>query len=204
MDQALKDKRKFSFWFYDDLSHIIDNKLGNNMNIEQKEKSNGFIIIGAILIVLGALALSYQFVATVFSIYFIGTLLLIAGISQALHSFRVKRVGQTALWAIMGVLYVIAGLMSFIQPIAVSSALTLILSFLLVMSGITQLFGAIQNRILPNWQWLLVSGAITLILGLMIMAGWPNNSLWILGMFLGIDLIFQGWAYVTIGLKLKR
>lgn len=169
-----------------------------------KQKSGWFIIVGVILIVLGCLALGYQFIATVFSVYFIGSLLLIAGIVQAIHSFSIKGFGQTTLWAVMGILYIFIGLMSFFQPIAISSALTLVISFLLIMSGFTQIFAAFNNRNLPNWGWVLTSGIITLILGLIIISGWPYDSLWVLGMFLGIDLVFQGWAYVAIGFALKN
>ena len=93
-----------------------------------KHKANWFIVIGVILIVLGCLALGYQFMATVFSVYFIGSLLLIAGIIQVVHAFNIKGFGQTALWAIMGILYIFIGGMAFFQPIAVSSALTLLIS----------------------------------------------------------------------------
>ncbi|WP_294612731.1 HdeD family acid-resistance protein [uncultured Gilliamella sp.] len=169
-----------------------------------KQKSGWFILVGVILIVLGCLALGYQFIATVFSVYFIGTLLVIAGIAQALHSFSIKGFGQTALWAIMGILYIFIGLMSFFQPIAISSALTLVISFLLIMSGFTQILAAFNNRNLPSWGWILTSGIITLILGLIIISGWPYDSLWVLGMFLGVDLVFQGWAYIAIGFALKK
>ncbi|KFA58098.1 hypothetical protein GAPWKB11_1826 [Gilliamella apicola] len=179
--------------------------ISNENNVYNlKERSNWFILVGVILIILGSLALSYQFMATVFSVYFIGSLILIAGIAQALHSFRIKGFGQSALWAVMGILYIFIGLMSFFQPVAISSALTLVISFLLIMSGFTQIFAAMNNRNLPRWGWILTSGIITLILGFMIIAGWPYDSLWVLGMFLGIDLIFQGWAYVAIGFALKK
>ncbi|KDN10399.1 MULTISPECIES: HdeD family acid-resistance protein [unclassified Gilliamella] len=179
--------------------------ISNENNVYNlKEKSSWFILVGVILIILGSLALGYQFTATVFSVYFIGSLILMAGIAQALHSFRIKGFSQSALWAVMGVLYIFIGLMSFFQPVAVSSALTLVISFLLIMSGFTQIFAAMNNRNLPRWGWVLTSGIITLILGFMIIAGWPYDSLWVLGMFLGIDLIFQGWAYVAIGFALKK
>ncbi|MDF7670659.1 HdeD family acid-resistance protein [Orbaceae bacterium ESL0721] len=169
-----------------------------------RTKSNGFIAVGIILIILGVLALCYQFVATVFSVYFIGSLLFIAGIAQVYHSFQIKGFGYTALWAVLGVLYVVTGLLAFIEPIAVSSALTLVICFLLILSGVTQLIAAFNNRAYPRWGWWVFSGFITLLLGILIIAGWPANSLWVLGMFLGIDLIFQGWAYLTIGCALKR
>ncbi|TSJ87625.1 HdeD family acid-resistance protein [Gilliamella apicola] len=177
-----------------------------NENIIQsfKQKANWFIVIGIILIVLGCLALGYQFIATVFSVYFIGSLIFIAGIIQVIHSFNIKGLGQTALWAIMGILYIFIGLMSFFQPIAVSSALTLLISLLLTISGFAQIFAAMSNRNLPRWGWIIFSGIINIILGLMLMAGWPYDSIWVLGMFLGIDLVFQGFAYITIGSALKN
>ena len=177
-----------------------------NENIIQsfKQKANWFILIGIILIVLGCLALGYQFIATVFSVYFIGSLIFIAGIIQVIHSFNIKEFGQTALWAIMGILYIFIGLMSFFQPIAVSSALTLLISLLLTISGFTQIFAAMSNRNLPRWGWIIFSGIINIILGLILMAGWPYDSIWVLGMFLGIDLVFQGFAYITIGSALKN
>lgn len=175
----------------------------SDLSSQLKNSWKWFITVGSILIILGFLALSYQFDSTLFSVYFIGTLLLIAGIAQAAHSFKLKGFGQSALWAVMGVLYIIFGIFSFIQPVATSAALTLIISFLLIASGITQIINAFNNKGFPKWGWWLFSGIITFLLGLMIVAGWPTNSLWVLGMFLGIDLVFQGWAYVAIGLAIK-
>lgn len=169
-----------------------------------KHKANWFIVIGVILIVLGCLALGYQFMATVFSVYFIGSLLLIAGIIQVVHAFNIKGFGQTALWAIMGILYIFIGGMAFFQPIAVSSALTLLISLLLTISGFSQIFAAMSNRNIPRWGWVVFSGIINIILGLMLIAGWPYDSVWVLGMFLGIDLVFQGFAYIAIGFALKN
>lgn len=175
----------------------------NQLSQQMKNNWSWFASIGAVLIIIGILALCYQFIATIFSIYFIGILLLIAGITQAIHSLRIRGFGQTASWAIMGVLYIIAGIISFIKPIEASSAITLLLSFLLIASGIAQAIGAINNKGFPYWGWWLFSGIITFLLGMLIMIGWPANSLFILGMFLGIDLVFQGWAYLAIGLALK-
>ena len=177
-----------------------------NENIIQhvKQKANWFIVIGVILIILGCLALGYQFIATVFSVYFIGSLLFIAGVIQVIHAFNLKCFGQTALWAIMGILYIFIGVMSFLKPLAVSSALTLLISLLLTISGFSQIFVAMSNRNLPRWGWVVFSGIINIILGFMLITGWPYDSIWVLGMFLGIDLIFQGFAYITIGLALKK
>lgn len=167
------------------------------------DKWSWFILIGVVLAILGVLALAYQFIATVFSVYYIAALLAFAGISQIVQAFKTKGPGNTVLWAILGVLYLVTGIIALYNPVAVSSAITLIIAFLFVIGGIIQTIGAIYNRTLPRWTWLLFSGIITLLLGLLILGGWPGNSLWILGMFLGIDLILQGWAYINIGFALR-
>lgn len=168
-----------------------------------EHKWGWFIAIGIILLCLGLLALIYQFFATVFSVYYIAILLIFAGIAQMIHSFQIKEFGETALWAVIGILYIVTGIVSIYHPIIASSAITLSIAILLLISGTVQIMGAIHNRTIPQWGWLLCSGIITFILGLLIVFQWPSNSVWILGMFLGIDLILQGWAYISIGIALK-
>jgi uncharacterized membrane protein HdeD (DUF308 family) len=162
-----------------------------------------FIVIGVILLCLGFFALIYQFFATVFSVYYIAFLLIFAGITQVVHSFQIKGLDQTALWAIMGILYIVTGVVAIYNPILASSALTLMMAILLLVGGTVQIMGALHNRHIPQWGWLLCSGIITFILGLLIVVEWPSNSVWVLGLFLGLDLIFQGWAYISIGIALK-
>lgn len=162
-----------------------------------------FIFIGIILIIIGILALAYEFIATVFSIYYIAVLLIFAGAAQLVQSFKTRRLGNTILWGIIGLLYLIAGIIALYNPIAISVALTLLIAFLLILSGIIQIIGAYHNRILPRWGWLLFSGIVTLLLGLLILTSWPSDSLWVLGLFLGIDFLFQGWAYISIGFAMR-
>ena len=54
------------------------------------------------------------------------------------------------------------------------------------------------------WIWVVLSGVITLLLGLLILAHWPVSSLYILGVFLGIDLVMAGAAWIGLGFGLRR
>ena len=54
------------------------------------------------------------------------------------------------------------------------------------------------------WIWVAASGVITFLLGLIILAHWPVSGLYILGLFLGIDLIIVGVGWIGIGFGLKR
>ena len=55
-----------------------------------------------------------------------------------------------------------------------------------------------------GWGWIVAAGLISVLAGLIIAMGWPVNSLWVLGLFLAIDLIFQGWTFIAVGLALKK
>jgi uncharacterized membrane protein HdeD (DUF308 family) len=68
--------------------------------------------------------------------------------------------------------------------------------------GIFRVVGALALR-LPHWGWLLTSGIINLGLGIIVWSGWPVTGLWVLGMFIGINLLFSGWARVMLALALR-
>jgi uncharacterized membrane protein HdeD (DUF308 family) len=82
--------------------------------------------------------------------------------------------------------------------------LTLFLGASLVVSGLIRLFLAFSMKRESPWVWVAVSSVITLLLGLLILARWPVNSVYILGIFLGIDLIFAGAGWLGLGMALRR
>ena len=86
-----------------------------------------------------------------------------------------------------------------------AAVLTLLLGIALMVGGIGRIFLAWHMRGAGKpWGWVVVSGIISLLLGAMIIAQWPYSGLYVLGIFLGIDLIFIGSSWFTIGLALKR
>src|SRR5205807_499956 len=96
-----------------------------------------------------------------------------------------------------------AGLLIAYNPLLGASVFTLFIGIMLIASGILRIMVAFGMRGHPGWAWMLFAGAITLLLGLLIAARWPTDSLWVLGMFLGIDLLFTGVALVSWGLRLR-
>ncbi len=82
--------------------------------------------------------------------------------------------------------------------------LTLILGASLVASGIMRIILAFSMKRETPWIWVALSGVITVLLGALILARWPVSSLYILGLFLGIDLIMAGAGWIGIGLGLHR
>ena len=89
------------------------------------------------------------------------------------------------------------------NPILASSVLTLLLAAALLVAGVIRIWVGLRGRPKPNWGWIVAAGVVTALAGLIIALGWPVNSLFILGIFLAFDLIFQGATLTVFGLALK-
>lgn len=161
-----------------------------------------FLILGIILIVLGIAAIGHTVYTTVASIVFLGILLLISGILQTVYSFWARKWTGFFLSLLAGVLYVVVGSLFIAKPLSGALGLTLLLGSFYVVGGSFRIIGSIMTRF-DYWGWSLFSGVITLLLGILILAGWPETGLWIIGLFIGIDLIIFGWVWVVLALAVK-
>ena len=74
----------------------------------------------------------------------------------------------------------------------------------LVVSGIMRIVLALSMKEGMPWIAVCLSGAVTLLLGIVILAHWPVSSIYILGLLLGIDLVFAGAAWIAVGLGVRR
>jgi uncharacterized membrane protein HdeD (DUF308 family) len=162
-----------------------------------------FVALGALTILAGLIALGNLMIGTLVSVLFIGAMMTIAGVAHIIHAFQVRGWSEFLLWLVTGLLYTAAGLMVAYNPLLGASVVTLFIGIMLIASGIVRIVVAFRMRGMPAWGWMLVAGIVTLLLGLTIAAHWPFNSVWVLGLFLGIDLLFTGFALVSWGLRLK-
>lgn len=169
-----------------------------------RDKWGWFVGLGVLLLIAGAIALGNLFIATVASVYYVGMLMLIGGIVHLAHAFQVRGWEHIVFWVLSGLLYTLAGILAFANPLLASEALTLFLAVALLIAGTFRVW--VGRKVMParGWIWIVISGLATAIAGMAIALGWPVNSLWILGLFLAFDLIFQGWTLVAFGLVLRR
>lgn len=170
---------------------------------EAGKKSFWFIALGVIVLIAGVIATLNLFAATVVSILFVGAMMLVGGFVEIVHSFGVKTWGGFFLWFLTGVLYAIAGILTFYNPLLASVIMTLLIAASLIAAGVARIWIGISQRRSSGWGWMVAAGILTLIVGVVILLRWPINSLWVLGMFLAVDLMFQGWSYILYGLGLK-
>jgi uncharacterized membrane protein HdeD (DUF308 family) len=169
-----------------------------------RAKSGWIVALGVIYVVAGLIALGSVVLATVVTVFVVGIMMLIAGVAEVINAFQIKSWGKFLLWLLLGVLYIVAGLVTFENPLLAAALLTLLLGFSLVASGIMRVILAFSMKEGTPWLWVVLSGIITLLLGLIILAHWPVSGLYILGLFLGIDLIVAGASWIAVGLGLRK
>lgn len=161
-----------------------------------------FLFIGIMMLIVGFICCVYLGFSTLVSVYMISFIILFSGILQVFHAFYTKGWSGFFLWLLAGILYIAAGVISFMYPITAAVIFTYLLGFLLIVAGVFRLIVGFQNKSVSGWGWIVAAGIISILLGIMIIKQWPT-SIWVLGMFFAIDLMFQGWSWIAIGLGLK-
>jgi uncharacterized membrane protein HdeD (DUF308 family) len=170
---------------------------------ELRRKWGWFVGVGIVLIIGGAVALGSAFSMTVFSVFFLGWLMIAGGILQAVHAFGCKQWSGFFIDLLTGLLYIVVGFMCAANPGATAVALTLLIAMFLIFGGMFRVVIALITRY-QNWGWLVLHGVINLLLGILIWRQWPLSGLWVIGLFVGIDMFFNGWALVMLGLTAKN
>jgi uncharacterized membrane protein HdeD (DUF308 family) len=156
-----------------------------------------FLIQGIILAALGLLAIGAPFLATVVIVKLAGWLFLIGGIVGLASLFTGRRVPGSFWSFLSAIVSILAGIYILYRPLAGMLSLTLVLAAFFFAQGITQIFASLSHRrVLKSWGWVLLSGIVDLILGGIIISGWPETSTWVLGILVGVNLFMFGVALI--------
>ncbi|HEX5472695.1 MAG TPA: HdeD family acid-resistance protein [Lacipirellulaceae bacterium] len=162
-----------------------------------------FLLLGATLLVFGTLCIVDPLIGSVASILVLGFIVLAGGIVQIVSSVWAGRWSGMLLHLLMGLLYVIVGFMIIDRPGISMAVLTMFIAAFLIVAGLFRIVSSLVVRF-HDWGWVLLNGLVTLILGLIINRQLPESSLWVIGLFVGIELIFNGWAWVMLAFGLRR
>lgn len=159
-------------------------------------------LMGVLFIVLGLVAIVEPMVAGLAVAVLAGWLLLAGGIVHAVSAFRGGG-AKTVIWhALLAVLYVVGGLYFVTHPLLGLGTLTLFLAGILLIEGVVWIVAYFQLR--SGNIWMLLNGVITLLLGLMIWAGWPSTSVWAIGTLFGVNLLMTGVSILFAGAALRK
>jgi uncharacterized membrane protein HdeD (DUF308 family) len=170
---------------------------------EVRKHSTWFLAIGIALVILGMVAIAYTVEMTIVSLMFLGWLLIIGGVFEVIHGFSRRLWSGFFINLLGGVLYAVAGGVMVANPALAAVSLTLLIAIILIVAGVFRLIVAFSTP-LHHRGWLILNGAISILLGIMIWNSWPVSGLWVIGMFIGIDMIFDGWTEIMLALSVRR
>ena len=161
-----------------------------------------YLALGILMIVVGFYAIYAEGLATLASVVALGFVLLIAGVGQIAAAFMARGAGHVILLLLVGFLDIIVGLALLQHPTINALFITLLLAALFLFGGAFRFVSALWLQF-PNYGWVAASGAISFILGVLLWAQWPISAFWFIGFAVGLNFIFAGIAWSSLGLKLK-
>lgn len=162
------------------------------------------LALGLLFLLLGFIGLGMTFGLTMMSVIFFGALLIVGGVLQFFDIFKSKQ-WKVALWhALISVLYVVGGCLVVYDPIMASAIITAMLAGILIAVGLSRIVIAFMMRGSQNWIWLLLAGIASLILGIIILAHWPVSGMWVIGLFIAIEMLINGWTFIILALAARR
>lgn len=168
-----------------------------------QKKWRMFLGLGVLLLVLGIFAMIFSGWATIFTIEFLGFLLVFGGIFQTASSWQARKWTGFSLSFFLGILSFVIGALCVLKPVASASAITLLLAAFFFVGGLFRMIFALQHRF-EHWGWMFINGLIAFMLGILIVAEWPISALWLIGFFVGIDLFLTGLNWIFLSLAAKK
>ena len=172
--------------------------MGNGTDLVRAGSRAG-TVWGIIVLILGLLAVAMPFITGVAVTVMIGIILIAAGVAELVYTFKSRSFGEGFFRFLFGLLAILAGLSLVSQPNAGLATITLFLAIWFFVDGIITLIQGFRWRPFDGWGWMVFSGIVSIILGVMIWRQFPVSAVWLVGVLVGIRLIFAGWTMIMLG-----
>jgi uncharacterized membrane protein HdeD (DUF308 family) len=154
---------------------------------------------GIAVLILGMLAIIAPFATGLSVVLMVGVLMIAAGVAQIFYAFGSDSFGAGVLRFVFSVLVIVTGGLLLTRPGAGLAAITLFLAAWFVVDGAYALIAAFRWKPNPGWGWMLTSGIVSIVLGLMIYNQFPASAIWVVGVLVGIRLMFAGMTMIAMG-----
>lgn len=177
--------------------------VGNDLVRHQlHEHRKWYLALGAVLVIFSLILFASLPFATLSVVFLFGVLMMIGGVAHLIVAFKIFEGALRWFLVIFGILYMVAGYYAFKTPVQTAIVLTNFLGILLIIAGIIRLFSTAIFRVYKGWGWTLASAILTLAAGIVIVVS-PTAPFWVLGLFLAMDLLFQGINYLSLASYIK-
>jgi uncharacterized membrane protein HdeD (DUF308 family) len=163
-----------------------------------------FLLLGAASMLMGLLAIVVPHIATLATVAVVGALILVGGVVHMVSAFSARCWRGFVLHVLAGLLYVVVGLLLLNRPRTAATGLTVMMAAVFIIGGLFRIIVSMAERF-HGWGWDLANGFITLLLGLLIWRMWREDEdiLWVIGLFVGIDLLMSGTSWVMLALSVR-
>uniref|UniRef100_E6QUL4 Acid-resistance membrane protein n=1 Tax=mine drainage metagenome TaxID=410659 RepID=E6QUL4_9ZZZZ len=155
------------------------------------------LVTGILLVILGTIGIIFPIIMSWVTTVFVGWLLFIGGIFWGVHTYNYSP--KNVVDWLKPALLLITGSLVLFYPAPGVAVVGLLLAFYLLLDALGSF--ALAQSIHParGWGWMVFNGVISALLAILFLIGWPTTSLWLVGLYVGISLVFDGWALITIG-----
>jgi uncharacterized membrane protein HdeD (DUF308 family) len=162
------------------------------------------IALSVLMIAAGILATIAPHASGIAVTILVGWLLVVGGAAHLAYSWHARDGGGLIWGIVLGILHIIAGAYLLQHPVAGLASLTFALAAFLFIGATVEIILSSHLRLSSGSGWLLIDGIITVVLAIMMWRTWPQNSPWLLGTLVGINMLFSGIARLAISLAARR
>jgi uncharacterized membrane protein HdeD (DUF308 family) len=177
----------------------ITEPMGSNITATALGRRWGWLLVlGIVQIIAGWAAIAVPVVASFAAVAIFGALLMVTAIFQLIHAFKARSWPRSAWYGLGGVFYAVAGVLVAMYPVSGALALAVMIAILLIADGALRVGFAMAVRPVAGWGWVIAGGLGSIVVGVILLIGWPATALWVTGLLLGINLIFTGSMHVVL------
>ena len=165
-----------------------------------------FLVEGVVLVVLGATAIVIPPLATLAVTIVLGWLFLVSGVMGLFTTFMMRQAPGFWWSLISAVLGIVVGVLLLARPISGAFSLTIVLVVFFIIEGVASIMFALDHKreLSGKWGWMLVSGIVDLVLATLVFAGLPSTAAWAIGLLVGINMVFGGFALIAMALHARN
>ena len=169
------------------------------------QKNWGWMLsLGIFMVVLGTIGLGMTALFSEVVVMYFGFLLLFGSGVQLLQAFRAQAWKGRLSHILIALVYLAGGIVAVTEPAVAGITLALLMAWVFIAIGALRLAMAWQMRGTAGWLWTLLGGVLSVVLGVMIINEWPQSGLWVIGLFVAIEMLFAGWSQIMIAIAAKN
>lgn len=162
------------------------------------------IALGILITIVGVLAIIRPYVAAIAATILVGWFFLLSGIFRFIYAIQTRKEGRFVLKLLASLLYIVAGVSLLVRPISGSVVVALLVGLAIALKGALQVIFSFQARPRSGWIWMLISGILSIILGILIWSNGAAYSTFILGLLFGLELLFDGLSITLFAWSSRR